>query len=193
MENHQSNRPFKWVLLAVGTLFGVAHVGVLGHLMNRTQIPKIDLPLNDYSSYVIRAGKDGYTIEYKGNDPKIMTTTKDIRKSNGLFGIGGESEIITYEQYAMNGARNTGGGELGKLSVKREECIRVAGGGESTGKIVGASIGSSAASFVTGIPYIGWVAAGWLAMFGQDKGGEIGAEMATMMEDCDEFITETTE
>ena len=30
-------------------------------------------------------------------------------------------------------------------------------------------------------------------MFGQDKGGEIGAEMATMMEDCDEFIAETTE
>ena len=26
-------------------------------------------------------------------------------------------------------------------------------------------------------------------MFGQDKGGEIGAEMATIMEDCDEFGT----
>ena len=36
------------------------------------------------------------------------------------------------------------------------------------------------------------VAAGWLTMFGQDKGGEIGAEMATMMEDCDEFDTETS-
>ena len=184
---------FKWVVLGVGTVFGVAHIGVLGHLMDRTQIPKIDLPLNDYSSYVIRAGKDGYTIEYKGNDPKIMTTTKDIRKSNGLFGIGGKSEITTYEQYTMDGARNTGGGALGKLSAKREECIKAAGGGESTGRIVGASVGASAASFVTGIPYIGWVAAGWLAMFGQDKGGEIGAEMATMMEDCDEFTTETTE
>ena len=187
MENPQSNRPFKWVLLTVGTLFGVVHIGVLGHLMNRTQMPKIDLPLNDYSSYVIRAGKDGYTIEYKGNDPKVMTTTKDIRKSNGLFGIGGESEITTYEQYTMNGARNTGGGELGKLTAKKEECIRAAGGGESTGKIVGASIGSSAASFVTGIPYIGWVAAGWLAMLGQDTGGEIGAEMATMGMECDEY------
>ena len=187
MENPQSDQPsrFKWAALTVGTLFGVAHIGVLGHLMNRTQIPKIDLPLNDYSSYVIRAGKDGYTIEYRGNDPKVMTTTKEIKKSNGFLGIGGESEITTYEQYTME---NT----VGKLSAKREECIKAAGGGESTGKIVGASIGSSVASFFTGIPYVGWVAAGWITMFGQDKGGEIGAEMATILEDCDEFNTETT-
>ena len=94
MENHQSDRPFKWVLLTVGTLFGIAHIGVLGHLMNKTQIPKIDLPLNDYSSYVIRAGKDGYTIEYKGNDPKVMAITKDIKKSNGLFGIGENPRLL---------------------------------------------------------------------------------------------------
>ena len=186
MENHQSDRPFKWVLLTVGTLFGIAHIGVLGHLMNKTQIPKIDLPLNDYSSYVIRAGKDGYTIEYKGNDPKVMAITKDIKKSNGLFGIGGKSDIMTYEEYTMDGANHTGA-NLGKLNAKTEECIKAAGGGEQTGKMVGASIGSSAASLVTGIPYIGWVAAGWLTMLGQDTGGEIGAEMAMMMEDCDEL------
>ena len=55
------------------------------------------------------------------------------------------------------------------------------------GRIVGASIGSSAASFVTGIPYIGGLLLdGWQCL-GQDTGGEIGAEMATMMEDCDEY------
>ena len=137
---------------------------------------------------------DGYTIEYKGNDPKIMTTTKDIRKSNGFLGIGGKSEVTTYEQYTMDHARNTGGGAGGKLSAKREECIKAAGGGESTGRIVGASIGSSAASFFTGIPYIGWVAAGWIAMLGQDTGAEVGGELATsMMEGCDELTAETTE
>ena len=57
----------------------------------------------------------------------------------------------------------------GKVECKREECIKVGGGESVTRRIVGASIGSSAASFVTGIPYIGWVAAGWLAMFGQIK------------------------
>ena len=186
MENHQSDRPFKWVLLTVGTLFGIAHIGVLGHLMNKTQIPKIDLPLNDYSSYVIRAGKDGYTIEYKGNDPKVMAITKDIKKSNGLFGIGGKSEITTYEEYTMDGANHTGA-NLGKLNAKTEDCIKAAGGGEQTGKMVGASIGSSAAALVTGIPYIGWVAAGWLTMLGQDTGAEIGGEIATIGMECDEL------
>ena len=185
---------FKWVVLGVGTVFGAAHIGVLGHLMDRTQIPKIDLPLNEYSSYVIRAGKDGYVIEYKGNDPKVMTTTRDIKKSNGLFGIGGESEITTYEQYTMDGARHMGGGAGGKFGAKREECIKAAGGGESTGRIVGASIGASAASFLSGIPYIGWVAAGWIAMLGQDTGAEVGGELATTMtEGCDELTAETSE
>lgn len=189
-DNNEPPKPpiFKWVVLGIGTLFGVAHIGVIGHLMDRTEMPKIDLPLNDYSSYVIRAGKDGYVIEYKGNDPKVMTTTKDIRKSNGLFGIGGESEITTYEQYTMQNSRRSGGNALGKLSAKREECIKAAGGGESTGRIVGASIGASAATFLTGIPYIGWVAAGWIAMLGQDTGAEIGGELATTMtEGCDEI------
>jgi len=194
MENPQSNRPFKWILLSVGTLFGVAHLGVLGHLMSRTQMPQIDLPLGDYSSYVIRAGKDGYVIEYKANDPKVMSITKNIKKNGGFLGIGGNTEIETFEQYTMDGARNTGGGAVGKLTAKREECIKAAGGGEQTGRIVGASVGAGAASFLTGIPYIGWVAAGWVAMFGQDKGAEIGGELATSMtEGCDEFIAETTE
>jgi len=192
------NSPIKWAAITVGGVVAVAHIGVLGHLIRKqpkevVPVPTINIPSGTpYSSYKIEAGKDGYTIEYKGNDPKVMTTAKDIRKSNGLFGIGGKSEVTTYEQYTMDHARNTGGGAGGKLSAKREECIKAAGGGESTGRIVGASISSSAASFVTGIPYIGWVAAGWLAMFGQDKGGEIGAEMATIMEDCDEFSIETS-
>ena len=36
---------------------------------------------------------------------RVMTKNKDIRKSNGFFGIGGKSEITTYEQYTMDGAR----------------------------------------------------------------------------------------
>ena len=68
-----------------------------------------------------------------------MTTTKDIKKSNGLFGIGGKSEIMTYEEYTMDGANHIGA-NLGKLNAKTEECIKAAGGGEQTGKMVGASM-----------------------------------------------------
>ena len=28
---------FKWAALTVGTLFGVAHIGILGHLMNDSE------------------------------------------------------------------------------------------------------------------------------------------------------------
>jgi len=177
---------FKWAVLSVGTLFGIAHIGVLGHLMNRTEIPKLDLPLNDYSSYVIRAGKDGYTIEYKANDPKVMKVTKDVQKNNGFFGIGGSAEITTHEEYTMDGARHLQGGEVGKLSAEQIECIKAAGGGESSGKMVGASIGSTIGQSLVGIPYVGWVLSGWIMMLGQDKGGEIGSELATaMMAECE--------
>ena len=181
VDTKPNKSPFKWALLTVGTLFGVAHIGVLGHLMDRTQLPKIDLPLNDYSSYVIRAGKEGYTIEYKANDPKVMRHSREIRKKNGFFGAGGESQIDTYEEYTMDGGRHLQGGEVGKLSAEQLECIKAAGGGESSGKMVGASVGAGLGSVVTNIPYVGWVLSGWLMMFGQEKGGEVGAELATAM------------
>ena len=57
MANHQSNQrsnnPFKWAVLTVGTLFGADHIGVLGHLMNRTDLPVINLPVGDYTSYKV--------------------------------------------------------------------------------------------------------------------------------------------
>ena len=74
---------------------------------------------------------------------------------------------------------------MGKSNAKREECIKEAGGGQSTGRIVGASVGAAAAPLLTNIPYIGWVAAGWIAMFSQDQGAEIGGELATSMMDCE--------
>lgn len=186
MDNQKS--PFKWVVLTVGTLFGIAHIGVLGHLINKNNLPIINLPVGDYTSYTVEAGEQGYRIDYSSNDPKVMGVRKRVDKTNGFFGIGGKSNVEYDEEYTMDGARHMGGGAGGKLSAKREECIKAAGGGESTGRIVGASIGASAASFLSGIPYIGWVAAGWIAMLGQDTGAEIGGELATSMaEGCDEI------
>ena len=58
MDNQKS--PFKWVVLTVGTLFGIAHIGVLGHLMNKNNLPIINLPVGDYTSYTVEAGEEGY-------------------------------------------------------------------------------------------------------------------------------------
>ena len=61
---------------------------------------------------------------------------------------------------------------------KSEACIKAIGSAEGTGRIVGTSIGASAAPALSGIPYIGWVASGWVAMFGGNQGAEIGGSMA---------------
>ena len=183
------NRPqkslFKWFALGVGTLFGVAHIGVVGHLMNRNQVPIINLPVGDYTAYQVEAYEGGYRIQYRSNAPQVMGKDKVVVKKNGFFGIGGDTKIVQQEQYTMDGATHLQGGELGKLTAKKIECIKAEGGGENAGRLVGTSIGASAAPMFSGIPYIGWLAAGWVAMFGGNTGAEIGGEVATMMKDCD--------
>ena len=177
--------PFKWVALTVGTVFGVAHLGILGHLLNKDQLPIINLPVGDYTAYQVEAGKDGYRIQYRANDPRVMSDDKVILKKNGFFGIGGDTKIIKQEQYTMDGAKHLQGGELGKLTAQKIECIKAEGGGENAGRLVGTSVGASVAPWFSGIPYVGWLAAGWVAMFSGDKGAQIGGEVATMMKDCD--------
>ena len=65
----KNSNPFKWVALGVGSLFAVAHIGVLGHLIHDEpdrpqvpQIPTINIPKGDYASYTIEAGTEGDRI-----------------------------------------------------------------------------------------------------------------------------------
>ncbi len=61
------------------------------------------------------------------------------------------------------------------------------GGGEQTGRLVGTSVGTAAAPALTGIPFVGWLAAGWVAMFGGNQGADIGGNMAADFADaCEE-------
>ena len=177
--------PFKWAALTVGTVFGVAHLGILGHLLNKQHLPIINLPVGDYTAYQVDAHKDGYRIQYRSNAPQVMGKDKVVVKKNGFFGIGGDTKIVQQEQYTMDGATHLQGGEVGKLTAQKIECIKAEGGGENAGRLVGTSIGASAAPMFSGIPYIGWLAAGWVAMFSGNTGAEIGGEVATMMKDCD--------
>ena len=184
-ENKPKRSPFKWVVLTVGTVFGAAHFGVIGHLMNKTQIPIINLPVGEYTAYQVEAYEGGYRIQYRANAPQVMGKDKIVVKKNGFFGIGGDTKIVQQEQYTMDGATHLQGGEVGKLTAKKIECIKAEGGGENAGRLVGTSIGASAAPMFANIPYIGWLAAGWVAMFSGNTGAEIGGEVATMMKDCD--------
>ncbi len=63
--------------------------------------------------------------------------------------------------------------------------IKAIGGAEGTGRLVGSSIGASAAPSLANIPYVGWVAAGWVTMFGGNQGADIGGQMAEdLSKDC---------
>ena len=81
----------KWTVISVGSIVAIAHIGVLGHLIkrqpDRIQVPTINIPAGTpYSSYKIEAGKDGYTIEYRGTS-HISHTFHGVLISSILFAI----------------------------------------------------------------------------------------------------------
>lgn len=189
--------PFKWVALSVGGVIAVAHIGVLGHLMDmnkkyadRPQYPSINLPTGEYSSYDVNVNREGYSIRYNANDPRVLTSERSLdldKEKKGLFGGGTEQRREwRRDEYTMDGTRNIGGGadEEGKLSAKDVECIKAEGGAQAQGAMVGTSIAASAAPMLTGIPYIGWLAVGWANLLGQRAGSAVGSEVGSVFNDC---------
>jgi|TARA_B100000035_G_scaffold61284_1_gene49425 hypothetical protein len=196
-KNPKQSNPMKWIALALGTVLGVSHISLIGLLANKkAQLPNLNLPVSEYSSYEATVSSDGYKVRYNSNDPKVLERTQsldlhqDIDKPGGLFGGGREMsrearQSFTNEQYTMEGTLNMQGGPLPKLdgstgsaNQKSVACIEAVGGGKQTGRVVGASVGAGVASSVIGIPYIGPVLGGLVAIFTQDKGSEIGGKVA---------------
>ena len=193
----------KWFAGSLGLIIGVTHMGLIGLLVTRQkdQLPSLDIPVGDYTSYVVSANKEGYKISYTANDPKTAYVTKDIKEKAGFLGLATNRTQIA-EQYFMDGKTNQGGsvsnkrswidnppgltqGQAAEISAERIACIKAVGSGEGTGRVVGTSVGAAAAPALSGIPFVGWVAAGWVAMFGGNQGAEIGGSMAEgMSKDC---------
>ena len=185
--------PVKNIAIGLGVIFGIAHIGVLGHLLNsvRPQYPVINFPSGDYSSYKVEATRDGYRIEYKANDPAILNSERQLRldqKKGGLFGGGVEMRReYRHDQYTMDGTRNIGGAVdgTGKSGAKSEECIRADAGARSQGAMAGTAISAGLiVPAVSSIPYIGWLASGWALLLGQKVGSNIGSEVGTVFNDC---------
>ena len=186
----------KWFALGLGGVLGLSHVGMIGMISRKDGLPDLDIPVGPYTSYVVSADKEGYKISYSANDPKTAFITKDIKEKGGFLGLATETTQIT-EEYFMDGAINQGGsvsnhrswldgqpgltqGEAAEITAARksEACIKAIGAAEGTGRLVGTSIGASAAPTLSTIPFVGWVAAGWMAMFGGNQGADIGGNMA---------------
>ena len=187
----------KWTAISLGSIVAIAHIGVLGHLVrrepDRVQVPTINIPRGTpYSSYRIEAGKDGYTIEYKANDPAILESQRSLildKDKKGLFGGGTENrrEWRT-DQFTAEGVRNMGGAATldgeGK-SAKDVECIVADAGARSQGAMAGTAISTGLlAPAVVNIPYIGWLAAGWVNLIGQNVGSSAGSLVNSAISDC---------
>ena len=188
----------KWIGISLGSLLGITHIGMIGLIATNknTKLPSLDIPVGDYTSYVVSADKDGYKISYSANDPKTAFITKDIKEKGGFLGLANETTKVT-EEYFMDGKTNQGGPvsnhrswidspsglsqeEAARITEirKSEACIKAVGSAEGTGRLVGTSVGAAAAPTVSSIPFVGWVVAGWIAMFGGNQGAEIGGNMA---------------
>ena len=186
----------KWTAISLGSVVAIAHIGVLGHLVrrepDRIQVPTINIPRGTpYSSYKIEAGKDGYTIEYKANDPAILESQRSLildKEKKGLFGGGTENrrEWRT-DQFTAEGVRNMGGAAVdgeGK-SAKDIECIVADAGARSQGAMAGSAIAAGVgAPAVMGIPYVGWLAAGWVNLLGNKIGSSAGSLVNSAISDC---------
>ena len=188
------NSPIKWAAISVGGVVAIAHIGILGHLVRKpqqVQVPQINIPAGTpYSSYKIEAGKDGYTIEYKANDPKVLESSRslDLNKSQSGF-FGGKKyedrKETRYDQYTMEGVRNMGGAKEEGKSAEDIECIVADAGARSQGAMAGTAISTGLiAPAVMNIPYIGWLAAGWANLFGQRVGEAAGSQVNSMISDC---------
>ena len=191
----KSKSPIKTVALVLGALVGISHIGLLGYVLRPQepvqQPPTFNLPRGPYSSYRIKAGKDGYEIEYRANDPKVLESERSLdvdRNKRGLFGGGSEKRTeYRRDQYTMDGTRNMGGGattEEGK-SAKEVECLIADAGARSQGAMAGTALASGlAAPALASIPYVGWLAGGWALLLGQQVGETIGSEVGLAFNDC---------
>ena len=176
----------KWLAISLGTAVGLGHIGMIGLLANRNQFPQLNLPIGEYTSYSVEAGKDGYRINYRANDPLRLGVRKSVERPAGFLGFG-KSKTTFEEQYTMDGARHLQDRPVGKISAAKAKCIKAAGGGEQTGRIVGGSVGAAVGtSGLASIPYVGWVLAGAATMLGMEQGGEIGGQMAMDFAGCED-------
>ena len=186
----------KWFALGLGGIIGLSHIGLIGMVSRKNNLPIINPPVGPYSSYKVSVSEEGYAISYKANDPKTMFITKDIKDKAGFLGLGNNTTKIT-EEYVMDGQTNQGGSvsnprswmdqppgltqqQANEITAARksEACVKAIGSAEGTGRIVGTSVGAAAAPTLSSIPFVGWVAAGWVAMFSGNQGAEIGGNMA---------------
>ena len=176
----------KFIGYSLGTLIGISHIGMIGMIARKESFPKINLPIGDYTSYTVQANKEGYSIEYRAHDPKVLTTTEVVNRPAGLLGLG-KKQSNYYKEYYMVPEKSSSGQILyGNPNIS---CLKKQGSGEGTGRLVGGGLGAAVVTQtgLASIPIIGWVLAGAATMVGMNQGAEIGGQMAKdLAKECNE-------
>jgi len=174
-----------WGVIALVSILGISNLSLMNTLVSqkfKSPFPNLNLPVGPYTSYRVVTSEKGYSISYRANDPKILMRDKLTDESKGLFNK--KSNVALRETYTMNGETSSGQPEGSVMTDKDIACIKVEGSGNATGRVVGASVGVKAAPMVSNIPIVGWLAAGLVTMFAQDKASEIGGDIARNYNDC---------
>ena len=176
----------KLIGIGLGGILGVSHLAMIGTLATRSNLPTLNVPVNEYTSYQAEVTKDGYKISYKANDPKTVLITEEIKEKGGFLGLANENKTIVKEVpvdgslYPRTQRYQRDAWESTQREEQRSEaCIEAIGGGKQTGRIVGGSVGAAVATTgLASVPFVGWVLAGAATMIGMDQGAEIGGNMA---------------
>ncbi len=188
--------PIKGIALTLGGLFAFSHIGLLGYLVRQEpepvlQPPTFHIPRGPYSSYKIKAGKDGYEIEFRADDPKVLESERSLdvdKEKRGLFGGGSEvRNEWRRDQFTREGTRNLGGatGEVGKTGGVSAECLAADAGARTQGAMAGSAIAAGVAvPAAMSIPYVGWLVGGWALLLGQKAGSELGSQVGSVFNDC---------
>ena len=174
-----------WGVIVLVSILGISNLSLMNILVSqkfKSPFPNLNLPVGPYTSYRVVTSEKGYSISYKANDPKILARTRLVDEEKGLFKK--DSKLSLRETYTMDSEASSGQSEGSVITDKDIACIKVEGSGNATGRVVGASVGVKAAPVVSNIPIVGWLAAGLVTMFAQDKGSEIGGDIAKNYNDC---------
>ena len=156
-------------------------------IARKESFPKLNLRIGEYTSYNVIANKEGYTINYRAHDPRVLVKSEGVERPGGFLGTG-KTKISKHEQYYLAPSQSKSGG----LDPKTIACIKKKGGGEGTGRMVGGALGTAAVTQtgIASVPIIGWVLAGAATMVGMNQGAEIGGNMAEdFAKECDDIET----
>ena len=184
MYSNRENKRLSIFSISLALLLGASNISLVTYLVstaNHKSIPSFDIPVGPYTSYRLTATKNGYTLSYRANDPKKLLTRTRTSTPKGLFG-GKTAEVEVFEENTILGKVGSKEGEV--ITDEMIACIKTEGAGESTGRLIGTSIGTKAAPAVTQVPIVGWLAAGWVAMLSGNKGADVGGNIAKSFNDC---------